>query len=151
MYPTRHVLRTMRHPYYIHHRPYMQLGFRRQDLQDPQSQSFAGGKHRGKKMSELLAEDPSHCQWILREAQAWGFAAVVRSRRLFGGGHPKPNTLNDYITRRSTVADVQALLCKQSHRGSEWSMVNNSYRVRACATAKTEQMPLDLCTLRQCS
>ena len=40
VYPTRHVLRTMRHPYYIHHRPYMQLGFRRQDLQDPQSQSL---------------------------------------------------------------------------------------------------------------
>ncbi|CAE7271895.1 unnamed protein product [Symbiodinium sp. CCMP2592] len=28
-----------------------------------------GGKHRGKKMSELLAEDSSYCHWILREAQ----------------------------------------------------------------------------------
>lgn len=31
-----------------------------------------GGKHRGKKMSELVAEDPSYCQWILRAAKEPG-------------------------------------------------------------------------------
>jgi len=28
-----------------------------------------GGKHRGRRLSELVAEDPSYCHWILREAQ----------------------------------------------------------------------------------
>eukprot|EP00439_Symbiodinium_sp_Y106_P073182 s454_g13.t1 len=36
---------------------------------EEQGMLVIGGKHRGRRLSELVAEDPAYCHWILREAQ----------------------------------------------------------------------------------
>ena len=30
----------------------------------------AGAKHKGRPMSEVVAEDPGYCQWVLQQAEA---------------------------------------------------------------------------------
>eukprot|EP00439_Symbiodinium_sp_Y106_P029635 s6060_g3.t1 len=39
-----------------------------------------GGKHRGRRLSELVHEDPLYCQWILRQAKAGDAVPSVRER-----------------------------------------------------------------------
>jgi len=56
-------------------------------LQAEQSAHVSGGRHSGTPMSQLVAENPAYCQWMLRVSEAGGASPQLRNKAAWLSEH----------------------------------------------------------------